>query len=68
MDVTREQVEATGIPVFTGLESLVNSLVNELEYDELVEFVHMIDDEVADSEFTNRLYKRIVEIKKEAGS
>ncbi len=66
MSVTREEVEALGVDTTVGLEQLVFSLVQELEYDQLVEFVHMIDDRVADSHFTDLLYQRIVEIRNEA--
>lgn len=65
MSVTREQAESFGVSVVADASSVAAGLARSLNYEELVEFIHMIDDEVGDSIFTDMLYQRIVEIRNE---
>lgn len=65
MSRTREEVENFAVETVVRLDQLVRDLVQALEYDQLVEFIHMLDDEVADSVFTDKLHNRVVQIRNE---
>jgi len=48
----------------TTTNELVSFLWKALDKDELVDFIALLDNKVADPEFTKKLYKRIREIRK----
>lgn len=54
-------IEFRGVRATINLGELVRELVAGLTYEELIEFINMIDDQAMDSQFTNQLEAAVKE-------
>jgi hypothetical protein len=57
-----EYIDNLNIEVPTRLGSILTALTIELDYEDLVSFVLLIDQEIADSVFTDMLKAKVAEL------